>query len=232
MTDEPLVLVEWNDGWAELRINRPAKRNALSQAVVSEFLSGLEKIRASGRTVAVISASGPVFCAGADLKEWLPGPRPSDQLLDVISETDVFLIAKVERPVFGAGVSLVTVCPVLICSQNVTFALPEANQGVFPVPMPYLEAAVPRRRLVEIGVRGTPIQAAEALAWGLVTQVAPAEGVDGEVEQWIRDLLARPGVAHQARRYWQQQFTSPAFKERDAWMRQLGRPPLEAAPER
>lgn len=219
---EPLVLVVEHEGWVELRINRPEKRNALSQGLVTTFVEALDELERRALPVAVLSAIGPVFSAGADIKEWLPGRRPSDQLLDRLTTTGVFLVAKVAAPVYGAAVSVVTVCPVLVATPAVSFSLPEADQGVFPVPTPYLEVAVPRRRLVEVGLQSSPIGAEEAQRWGLVSSVVPEDRLDAEVATWIGWVHERPVVADQTRRYWQEQFTTPAFRARDEWMRQLG----------
>jgi enoyl-CoA hydratase/carnithine racemase len=216
-----LVEVRVGAGWGEIRLNRPEARNALSQALVSDVATALDRLCRESCLVAVIAANGPVFCAGGDLKERLPGPRPSDQLLEALLSTELFVIARVEQPVYGAGVSLVSVCPVILCTPDARFALPEAKQGNFPVPTPYMELAVPKRRLVELGVRATAISAQEAAAMGLVTTLVPPDRLDDEIDGWVAAVNERPAVARQAREYWQAIFRDEAFRQRDAYMRAL-----------
>src|SRR4051795_12764742 len=69
------IEVTLHDGWAEVRLNRPNKRNALSWAMAEELVAVLNEIKTSGRAAAVLAANWPVFCAGGALEDQKAG-RP------------------------------------------------------------------------------------------------------------------------------------------------------------
>jgi enoyl-CoA hydratase/carnithine racemase len=214
------VAVELHDGWASLVIDRSEKRNALSHALVDELIGAIDEVLAGGRTVLVLSAVGAVFCAGGDRGEVHTRPVASDRLLSYLATVPAFVIARVSAPVIGAGVSVVASCPVVVATPSATFALPEASMGNLPIPIVHLEPTIRTRRLLDVGVRGSVVGAAEAHARGLVTTLCYSEdAVDGEVRDWIGHLLARPAVADQARRYWQSRLSEVAV--RDAEVRAL-----------
>jgi enoyl-CoA hydratase/carnithine racemase len=197
--------VQVHDTWAEVTLARSEKRNALSNALVEEVFDAFAAVEEAGCVIVVLAGDGPVFCAGGDRSEIGEGPVASDRLLGFLAETDRFVVARVERPAYGAGVSLVASCPVAIAGPAARFSLPEAALGNLPIPIAYLDGICSPRRLIDRGVRGKEIDPAEALASVLVAAgaVDPA-AVDQLLDEWVRVLSARPVVADQARRFWQQ----------------------------
>src|SRR3954452_1953963 len=100
------VDVTLHAGWAEVRLNRPQKRNALSWAVAEQLVTALHQIAADGRSAAVLSANGPVFCAGGDLEDQKAGrPAPIAEVVHGMGDSGLFLIARVEGPVHGGGIA-------------------------------------------------------------------------------------------------------------------------------
>src|SRR5258705_636168 len=74
--NEPILLQRIADGVATLTLNRPAARNALSMALMSELIDALAALEGEPAVkVVVIAAAGPAFCAGHDLKELRSDPR-------------------------------------------------------------------------------------------------------------------------------------------------------------
>jgi enoyl-CoA hydratase len=209
-----------HDGWAEIRLDRADKRNALSHALVDQLLQALDRCQGAERSVVVLGANGPVFCAGGDRSEAGSPPAASDRLLAALAAIPLFLVARVEGPVLGAGVALVRMCPVAVGTPAATCTLPEASMGNFPVPAPYLEGVVDRRRILEVGIRSTPISAEEAAAGGLLNRVVDPDELDAEVADWVARLRERPAVTEQARRYWQRE-VEREVAPRARWLRDL-----------
>ncbi|HLY84061.1 MAG TPA: enoyl-CoA hydratase/isomerase family protein [Acidimicrobiales bacterium] len=205
------IEVRLHEGWAEVRLDRVHKRNALSWSLAGQLVDALGSVAASGREVAVLAANGPIFCAGGDLEDQRAGrPAPVSEVVQGLAEAPLFLIARVDGAVYGGGIALLAPCPVVLCAPGVEFALPAAGLvGRFPSGFfPYLEGLIPARVLLDAGVRGTPISATQAAAFGLVTSVlAPAE-LDAEVARWVQVALDRPSVCAEARTYWRDRVRS------------------------
>jgi enoyl-CoA hydratase/carnithine racemase len=201
------------DGWIEVRLARPEKRNALCHALVDELT---EVMGTTDAQAMVLGAEGPVFCAGGDRSETHTDPVASDRLLALLRDTPLFVIARVEGPVLGAGVAVVRRCPVAVGTEAATFSLPEATMGVFPSPAAYLEGAVGRRRILDVGLRGTPLPPGD-----LLTEVVDPDDVDAAVQRWVDVVRERPAVADMARRYWHEEVDVEAVARSDR-LREIG----------
>jgi enoyl-CoA hydratase/carnithine racemase len=214
----PMSLVEEIDhgGWVALVLDCSERRNALSSVLVDELIEALGRAEKTARA-AVISARGPVFCAGADLKEGmsLDPDRPSSRAFRALADSPLFLAAAITGGVYGAGVQLVAACPVAIGTDRAVFGLPEARHGVFPLGVvPYLEGRVPARRLLTIGMRGGVIDAAEAHACGLLTELVNEHDLPTRITDWMELALSRPEVAAQAKRWWSAPLLDAGFQRR------------------
>lgn len=199
------VEVEQHDGWAEVRLNQPERRNALSQAMADGLLDALAGVAAEGCTAAVLGAAGPVFCAGGDVDELRQGrAAPIRQVVEGMAALSLLVIARVEGPVLGAGLALLTPCPVVLCSPAARFVLPAAERlDVFPAGFfPYLGPDVPARRLLDVALSARPVAPDEAVALGLATAVADGAEMDAEVRRWLDLALDRPGATAGALAFW------------------------------
>jgi enoyl-CoA hydratase/carnithine racemase len=171
-----------------------------------------------------------VFCAGGDRSEI--GARPqvaSNRLLDALLDIELFVVARIEAPVLGAGVALVRSCPVALGTPAATFTLPEAAMGNYPVPAASLAGVLPARRVVEVAALGAPVGSDEAAAAGLLTRVVAPEEIDDLVALWAERMTAQPAVAHQARRVWQRDLA--AAREAAAWQEDMVRQDIATAVE-
>ena len=123
-------------GLVGTHVEPAAQRNALSTSLLLQLESGVQQSEQRGATVIVLSAAGPVFCAGVDIKE---RRRPdysqgtSAPFVQALLSTSAYLVARVEAPVLGAGLALLAVCPTVIATSDVWAALPESRRGNFPV---------------------------------------------------------------------------------------------------
>ena len=135
-----LVLRVDRDGVAELRLNRPDHRNALSTALLTELRDHLAAVQADPSVrVVLLTGAGPAFSAGADLREFAPGTPPAATLprfrlvvenLRRIGELEQPTLAAVQGPAVGAGWGLALACDLCFAAEPATFALPEVAKGL------------------------------------------------------------------------------------------------------
>jgi methylglutaconyl-CoA hydratase len=140
----PLVKVHVHDHTGTLVLNRPEKRNALSRALIAEIDQALHDLHGQRRVRAVIvSATGPVFCAGMDLAEMQATSQEADALArwheDALIYRDLLetmlrfpkpLIAAVQGPALAGGLGLVLACDIVLAAPEATFGLPEPKRGL------------------------------------------------------------------------------------------------------
>lgn len=178
---EPVLLVEVRDHVALLTLNRPARRNALSGALISSLqrtvveLDGDEEVGAI-----VLTGADPAFCAGLDLKELgssgnslarsvVPAPHhhgPWPALRTVV-------IGAVNGPAITGGLEVALACDFLVASERAVFADTHGRLGIQPTwgLTVRLPEAVGVRRAREMSATGNFVDAPTALAWGLVNHV-------------------------------------------------------------
>jgi enoyl-CoA hydratase/carnithine racemase len=213
----PFVLAASRDGVATLTLNRGDRYNALSRAMIAALEAELDRLAADRDTrVVVLAANGKGFCAGHDLKELRAHPDAAWQreLFDACSRMMLKLtrlpqpvIARVHGIATAAGCQLVSMCDLAAAADTATFALPGVNVGVFcSTPAVGVGRNVARKRVMEMLLTGEPIDAATALAWGLVNRVAAASELDAAVAR-ITDIIrarSRSVVAMGKRAFYEQ----------------------------
>ena len=185
---EQILLREDSSGIATLTLNRPAARNSLSEAMLDAASQALTDIAHDrGVRAVIITANGPAFSAGHDLKEL--DARRSDldrgrayfkhvmELCSTMMQQIVTLpqpvIAAVQGTATAAGCQLVASCDLAVASSAAKFATPGVNIGLFcSTPMVPLSRNVPRKHAMEMLLTGEPITAEHAARIGLVNHVA------------------------------------------------------------
>jgi enoyl-CoA hydratase/carnithine racemase len=193
-----------------LRLNRPDKKNALTDAMYEMLSEALENAAVSKSIRCVVIAGGPgAFTAGADLQDFLraaqhmEGLRPqATRFLHRIAHAGKPLVAAVEGVAIGIGTTMLLHCDYVVAAIDARFATPFVNLGLVP------EAAssllVPRlmgtRRAFELVVMGRPLNADDAKALGLVNEVVPAGEVEPEALKAARQIAALPAEAVAAAR--------------------------------
>ena len=201
--EPPLVLSERAGGVVRLTLNRGERFNALSSAMIAALQREVDAVAANPEArVVVLAAAGRGFCAGHDLKEMRAHSSDGawqQRLFDDCSRLMVALtrlpqpvIARVHGIATAAGCQLVSMCDLAVASDAATFALPGVNIGVFcTTPAVGVGRNVSRKRAMEMLLTGKPIDAATALAWGLVNRVVPADGLDAAVQEFAGAILAK-----------------------------------------
>ncbi len=187
-------------GVARITLNRPDRRNAIDQAAEAALGEIWDRIEADPDIrCAVLTGAGQTFCAGADMKEegvegleyWANADPWGFGGIALGGRLSVPLIARVNGPALGGGFEMVLGCDLVIASENAAFGLPEPRVGRVPldarVALPRL---VPRALALGVLLTGRRIGAADALTYGLINQVVPADELDSAVDSWVADILA------------------------------------------
>lgn len=188
---ESLTVKQQNNGIRRIVLNNPKKRNALSLSMLESLRENiLSDIDGDDLRVIIISAKGPVFSSGHDLKELTSAQgrqhhtqvfQTCAEVMTLIQDIPVPVIAMVNGVATAAGCQLVASCDIAIATEKSTFATPGVNVGLFcSTPAVAIGRAVPRKVAMEMLFTGTPISAHDALLHGLISKVVPEERLEEE----------------------------------------------------
>jgi enoyl-CoA hydratase/carnithine racemase len=185
--DEPVLLHETHGRIALLTLNRPAARNALSEAMIAALHAAIDAAAADRAVRAVvIAANGPAFSAGHDLKELTARRSDPDRgrayfrqimnscsaMMQAIVHCPKPVIAAVSGIATAAGCQLVATCDLAVASTSARFATPGVDIGLFcSTPMVALTRNVPRKQAMEMLLTGEAISAGRAREIGLINRV-------------------------------------------------------------
>ncbi|MER7761254.1 enoyl-CoA hydratase family protein [Streptomyces sp. NPDC097619] len=182
-TDGTPVTAVHADGTATLTLDAPARRNALSAALVTALRAALADADADPAVRAVVlTHTGGTFCAGADLKSPAP-PEDFLALLDGIAALSKPVVARVTGHVRAGGLGLLGVCDIAAAGPGATFAFTESHLGLAPavISAPLLPRLDPRAA-ARYFLTAETFGPAEATRIGLLTLHAeadrPGEGTD------------------------------------------------------
>jgi enoyl-CoA hydratase len=191
-----MVELEIEGHVALLTINRPEARNAVNGAVATSMEEHIDRVEADdGIWLAIVAGNGPVFSAGADLKEVAAGnarslgtERGGFAGITRRARTKPF-IAAVDGPALAGGCEIVLSCDMVVASHAASFGLPEVKRslvaaagGLFRLPR-----ALPRNVAMEVALTGDPITAQRAYDLGLVNVLCE----EGQAVDEARALAAR-----------------------------------------
>jgi enoyl-CoA hydratase len=202
MGEQPGVVVHIDDrGVAFVTVDNAAKLNTLNTPVMTALIDAVETLGAHGglRAVVLRGAGDRAFIGGADISEMTGLDAASARAFitfvhrscDVFRRLPVPVIARIQGYVFGAGVEVAAACDMRVAAVDAVFGMPEVRLGVPSV----VEAALLPQligwgRTRQLLLTGDAIDAATALAWGLVEEVAPVEQLDAAVERLLVSILA------------------------------------------
>jgi enoyl-CoA hydratase len=183
---DPLVLVDRRGRVGILTLNRPEARNAINAAITEAMTAAIDAHEADEDIwVHVITGAGELsFCAGADLKEVAqgggrsrPGPAPDLGGFAGITTRRFAkpVIAAVNETALGGGTEICQACDLVVADEHATFGLPEVRRGLFAgaLGLERLPRRIPPTIAMELILTGQAIEAARALALGLINRVVP-----------------------------------------------------------
>ncbi|MFN0154723.1 MAG: enoyl-CoA hydratase-related protein [Gaiella sp.] len=185
-----------------LTINRPDAMNALDRGVHTALQAGLREAEDAAVRCVVITGAGRAFCAGQDLNEVEDAERPLGELLEETYHPTVRSIRALRKPVLaalngaaaGAGLSLALACDVRVASDKAVLVPGFAGIGLVPDAGGtwFLERLLGYGRAFEWMCSNRRLSAEEALAWGLVSEVVPADGFEARVREVAEAWAAMP----------------------------------------
>jgi enoyl-CoA hydratase/carnithine racemase len=201
--EEPLVLRTAEQGVVTLTLNRPARYNALSGALLDALGAELAALAADpDARVVVIAGAGRAFCAGHDLSELMAANDAElvreifercSRVMLAMQRLPLPVIAKVQGIATAAGCQLVAQSDLAVAADDARFATSGINLGLFcATPGVPVSRNVARKRAFELLFTGEFIDAPTALAWGLVNRVVPAAELDAETARLAATLVAKP----------------------------------------
>jgi methylglutaconyl-CoA hydratase len=198
-------------GVATICMNNPLKHNAFDDAIIAELTEAFNRVAndVSVRVV-VLASEGKSFSAGADLnwmkrmagysrEENLRDAQALAEMLRVLNFMPKPTIARVQGAAFGGAVGLVSCCDIAIAAPQASFCLSEVKIGLAPATIsPYVVAAIGQRSSRRYFMTAERFNANTALELGLVSGVVDTEGLDGEIDNLVTQLLGNSPAAIEA----------------------------------
>jgi enoyl-CoA hydratase/carnithine racemase len=219
-----LVLSEINGCVGRLTLNRPEKRNAVTHAMADDFLAELSRFESAGVELVELRGAGSVFCAGADLEEATADPQnpATERILSSMMTAPIFWVANVHAPALGAGVSIISVCPLALVASSAWMSLPEVDIGLLPTAViAYIEPAIGSRLAIELGLTGRRVEPDEAVRTGLANEVVSSELLPSRMAEWVNLLSTRLSITRTAGEAWRARFQSDSFLSRKRELDQM-----------
>ncbi|MEQ5872890.1 crotonase/enoyl-CoA hydratase family protein [Sagittula sp. NFXS13] len=182
---ETLVTYELQGDVALIGLNRPEKRNAISDRFVEAIHDAVQRAQSEARA-AVIFGHGKHFCAGLDLAEHsekplfeaVKGSRRWHAVFDGIERGLIPFVAAISGAAVGGGFELAASVQVRVAEETAFFALPEGQRGIFVGGggSVRISRLIGPARMSDMMLTGRVLKASEAEAWGGVSYVVPDGG--------------------------------------------------------
>ena len=198
------ILYDDQDGIATLKLNRPARLNALNFELIRELAAGLRQAGEDANVRAILlTGAGKGFCSGADLTIFQTGPSPEEiydylvnglgALTIALSEIPKPVIAAVPGSAAGIGMSMALQCDLLIMADNAFLLSPFTTISL--VPDGGLNWMLVRqlgyRRAFQLSVESERISAERCVELGLANKAVPAEMLMDAALEWADALSKR-----------------------------------------
>jgi enoyl-CoA hydratase/carnithine racemase len=206
------VLYEKDDGVAHITLNRPQAFNAYNVRMRDDLYEVLSAIKMDDevRAVVLCGAGEKAFCAGADLKEFLTAPsavkarriRAVRDLWKLFLSIPQPLIAALHGYVLGSGIEIALFCDIRIASPDVIFGLPEVGLGILPAAgaTQTLPRVLGLAGSLDMLLTGRRLTGQEALAMGLVNQLAPREKLLQTADEMAQKIASyNPAIVQNAK---------------------------------
>ena len=195
-TGETLVTYALEDGVARIGLNRPDKRNAISDRVVEALHRAVEQAQGEARA-AVLWGAGKHFCAGLDLAEHVEKPladavagsRRWHRIFDGIERGGIPFVVAMQGAVVGGGFELAAAAHVRVAEETAFFGLPEGSRGIFVGGGGSVRIArlIGAQRMGDMMLTGRTVAPHQMEQWGGVSYVVP----EGQALARAMDLARR-----------------------------------------
>lgn len=192
------VLYAVKDGVATLTLNRPESRNALNLEMCEALLDAARDMDAAVKLV-LVKANGPVFCAGADLKErqGMGEAQVRERRMKAFAAYAALealpmpAIAVVEGPVVGSGCEIACACDFIVATPAASFRVPEAVRGTVGATQ-RLPRILGKRLAKDLLFTGRTLSAQEAERHGLVSRLVAADRLESVLAEIAQAIVEAP----------------------------------------
>jgi methylglutaconyl-CoA hydratase len=193
---------------SRIALNRPERRNALDQELLTELRDALREAGADDAVrVVLLAGAGKDFCSGMDLhifaddvsgdlvKFQAEARNMAGLLLDMRRHPKP-IVAAVQGRALGGGCGIATAADIVLAADSAQFGYPEINIGFVPaIVMAILRRLVSEKRAFELIASGEAISARTALDYGMINRVFEAGTFEREVEEFVTNLAAKSASA-------------------------------------
>ncbi|MEO0767494.1 MAG: enoyl-CoA hydratase/isomerase family protein [Pseudomonadota bacterium] len=188
-----MIQVSTHGGVTTLTLDRPDKANALTEAMLRDLLDAVHA--AKGAPALILTGTGRVFSAGADLEAARAGLATSslwEELSGAIAGFEGLSIAALNGTVAGGANGMVLACDLRIAVPGAKFFYPVMKLGFLPQPSDpvRMTALIGAARTKWMLMAGQKIDTDQALAFGLVDQIVPAEALLEQAHALCADCVA------------------------------------------
>jgi 2-(1,2-epoxy-1,2-dihydrophenyl)acetyl-CoA isomerase len=200
MADE--VLIERDGAVLTITFNRPDVYNAFNRTLHTALREALTEAADAAVRCVVITGAGKGFCAGQDLKEFQALEGSIGDALEASYHPNVRLVRSLQKPVIaavngaaaGAGLSFACACDVRIAADNASFVPGFIGIGLVPDAGGswFIQRQLGFARAFEWMCSNRRLTAQEALEWGLVSEVIPADGFAERVSELAQHWASLP----------------------------------------
>ncbi|MBX9707320.1 MAG: enoyl-CoA hydratase/isomerase family protein, partial [Caulobacteraceae bacterium] len=197
------VLTELNSGVLTVTLNRPEKKNAITQAMYAALAEATERARTDDAVrVLLFRAAGDSFSAGNDIADFIAiGSSGGGQVVDApvfhflkaLADLDKPAMAAVRGRAVGIGLTLLLHCDMVVVAEDALLSAPFVNLALAPEAASslLLPMVLGHQRAFEIFALGEPIDGRTAQAWGLANRAVPADHVDALAGELAAKVAAR-----------------------------------------
>lgn len=195
------------EGIAWLTLNRPEKKNALSNALMAELIDCLKKLRENdGIRCIVTTGAGDSYCSGLDLfdlrdrwqrkRRWNEGGS-TQEIVGLLRNAPQVTIAAVNGYCLGGGLAVMNGHDVAVAADTAKFGLPEIIRGSFgqTATSTTFHTGIPFKKAFYLQLTGRNLSGVEAERVGLVSQVVPAKELTDYVRSLAREVAGHNGAA-------------------------------------
>lgn len=194
--------VEYFGAIATITLARPEKRNAISAQMIADLLAAFDEVENSPARVLILTGSGKAFCAGMDLDglRAISSQSPQENLDDSRRIAKMFCrlhsfpkptISAVNGSAIAGGCGIATIADFTLAAQEAKFGYTEVKIGFIPsLVSVFLRRQIGEKRVRDLLLTGRIIDATEALRFGLVTEVVPADRLAERARELAATLIA------------------------------------------
>lgn len=189
-----MIEVKKEDGLWTVTLQRPDKANSLTATMLEELSTIAEAAGKGAAKALILTGAGKVFSAGADLSEARAGLAISplwERLSGALAAAPCLTIAALNGTLAGGAFGMALACDVRLSVAEASFFYPVMRLGFLPQPSDpgRLVALIGPARARLILMAGAKVGAQEALQWGLVDRIVPAESLLSDARALAADCL-------------------------------------------